>query len=249
MRKRIVALTSLVALALTSIAHAATTPIEGVNYFLVSPAQPTSVPPGKIEVAEFFSYACPFCYQFNPLVRQLKASLPSNAQMVFIPASFNPSEDWPTFQRATCAAQILGILDKTHDQVFDAVWKTGELAVADPNTHRIKNPLPSIEDVAKYYNHISGVPVQKFLETSTSFAVDTAMRRDDSLVVAYHVDSTPTLIVNGKYRITGPAAGGMTGMIEVAKFLVDKEAKATANARAAKVHSIAGPKQEPVAAR
>jgi protein dithiol oxidoreductase (disulfide-forming) len=248
MRKRIAALTPVVALALISVAHAATY-TEGVNYFLVSPAQPTSVPAGKIEVAEFFSYACPFCYQFNPLVRQLQASLPANAQMVFIPASFNPAEDWPTFQRATCAAQILGILDKTHDKMFDAVWKTGELAVSDPKTNRIKNPLPSIEDVAKYYNHISGVPVQKFLDASKSFAVDTAMRRDDSLVVAYHVDSTPTLIVNGKYRVTGQAAGGMAGMIDVAKYLVEKESKAGANARAAKVHSIAGPKQQAVAAR
>jgi thiol:disulfide interchange protein DsbA len=179
----------------------------------------------------------------------LQASLPANAQMVFIPASFNPAEDWPTFQRATCAAQILGILDKTHDKVFDAVWKTGELAVSDPKTNRIKNPLPSIEDVAKYYNHISGVPVQKFLDTSKSFAVDTAMRRDDSLVVANHIDGTPSLVINGKYRITGQSAGGMPQMIEVAKYLVDKESKASANARAARVHSIAGPKQEPVANR
>jgi thiol:disulfide interchange protein DsbA len=167
--------------------------------------------------------------------------------MTFIPASFNPAEDWPTFQRATCAAQILGILDKTHDKVFDAVWKTGELAVTDPQTHRIKNPLPSIEDIAKYYNHISGVPVQKFLDTSRSFAVDTAMRRDDSLVVTFHVDSTPTLIVNGKYRVTAQAAGGMPQMIAVAKYLVEKESKAGTNARAARVNSIPGPKAQPVA--
>jgi len=222
MRNRTALLTSLLALVVTSIAHGATW-TEGVNYFLISPAQPTNVPAGKIEVAEVFSYACPFCAQINPLVRQLQASLPANAQMVYIPASFNPSEGWPTFQRATCAAQMLGILDKTHDKVFDAVWKTGELAVSDPKTHRIKNPLPSIEDIAKYYNHISGVPVAKFLDASKSFAVDTAMRRDDALVLAYHIDGTPSLIVNGKYRITGQAAGGMPQMIEVAKYLVQKE--------------------------
>jgi len=230
MRTRTALLTSLLALALTSLAHAATW-TEGVNYFVISPAQPTNVPAGKIEVAEVFSYACPFCAQFNPDVRRLQAALPSNAQMVYIPASFNPSEDWPAFQRATCAAQILGILDKTHDKVFDAVWKTGELAVVDPQTHRIRNPLPSIEDIAKYYSHISGVPVQKFLDTSKSFAVDTAMRRDDSLVAAYHIDGTPSLVVNGKYRITGQGAGGMPQMIEVAKYLVQKESAASGAAR------------------
>ena len=245
MKKRTAVLMSLLALVFTSLAHAATY-TEGVNYFLVSPAQHTNVPAGKIEVAEVFSYACPFCAQFSPLVHQLQASLPSNAQMTFIPASFIPAEDWPMFQRATCTAQILGIFDKTHDKVFDAVWKTGELAISDPKTHQLKNPLPTIEDVAKYYNHISGVPVQKFLDTAKSFAVDTAMRRDDALVLAYHIDGTPSLLVNGKYRVTVQSAGGMQQMIEVAKYLVAQESKAGANARAAQAGSSAPAGRRPV---
>jgi thiol:disulfide interchange protein DsbA len=92
----------------------------------------------------------------------------------------------------------------------------------------LKNPLPTIEDVARYYNHISGVPVDKFLNTAKSFAVDTQMRRDDALIFAYHIDGTPSLIVNGKYRITGESAGGMPQMIEVAKWLVAKESKKVA---------------------
>jgi protein dithiol oxidoreductase (disulfide-forming) len=247
MRTRSALLTSLLALVLTSVAHGATW-TEGVNYFVISPARPTNVPAGKIEVAEVFSYACPFCAQFNPVVRKLQASLPSNAQMVYIPASFNPAEGWPTFQRATCAAQMLGILDETHDKVFDAVWKTGELAISDPQTHRIKNPLPSIEDVAKYYNHISGVPVQKFLDTSKSFAVDTAMRRDDALVTAYRIDSTPSLVVNGKYRITGQSAGGMPQMIEVAKYLVEKESAGGAGKKMAAATSAGGAARKVAAA-
>ena len=245
MKKRTAVLMSFLALVFTSFAHAATY-TEGVNYFLVSPAQHTNVPAGKIEVAEVFSYGCPFCAQISPLIHQLQASLPPNAQMTFLPASFNPGEGWPMFQRATCTAQILGIFDKTHEKVFDAVWKTGELAISDPKTHQIKNPLPTIEDVAKYYNHISGVPVQKFLDTAKSFAVDTAMRRDDALVLAYHIDGTPSLLVNGKYRVTVQSAGGMQQMIEVAKYLVVQESKAGANARAAQAGSPAPPGRLPV---
>jgi protein dithiol oxidoreductase (disulfide-forming) len=224
MRKRAATLTSLLALALTSLAHAATW-TEGVNYFLVVPAQHTNVAAGKIEVAEVFSYGCPFCAQFNPMIRQLQASLPPNAQMTFIPASFIPSEAWPMFQRATCTAQILGIFDKTHDKMFDAVWKTGELATSDLITHALKNPLPTIEDAARYYNHISGIPVAKFLDAAKSFAVDTLMRRDDALVHDYHIDGTPSLVVNGKYRISVQSAVGLPQMIEVAKWLVEKESK------------------------
>lgn len=217
--------TLVLALSFCNLAPAATW-TEGTNYFPVVPAQATSVAPGKIEVTEVFSYACPFCAQLNPFIQQLKKSLPQNAQMVFMPASFIPYEGWPMFQRATCTAQTLGIFDTTHDQMFDAVWKTGELAISDPDTHRLKSPLPSIEDAARYYNHVSGVAVNKFLDTAKSFAVDTQMRRDDALIRAYHVDSTPTIIINGKYRITGQSAGGLPQMIELAKWLVAKEAAA-----------------------
>jgi thiol:disulfide interchange protein DsbA len=129
------------------------------------------------------------------------------------------------FQRATCTAQTLGIFDKTHDAMFDAVWKTGELAISDPKTHAPKLPLPTIENVARYYSRISGIAVDKFLAASKSFSVDVAMRRYDSLVLAYHADQTPTLVVNGKYRITYQSAGGMQQMIELAKWLVAKESK------------------------
>ena len=223
--RRHVALPALLALIITSLAHAQNW-IEGTNYFPVVPAQPTNVPAGKIEVAEIFSYGCPYCAQVNPLIQQLKKSLPNNAQLVFIAASFNPPEDWPMFQRAACTAQTLGIFDRTHDAMFDAVWKTGELAISDPKTHTLKHPLPTIEDAARYYNHISGIAVDKFLAASKSFSVDAAIRRDDALVRAYHIDSTPSLVVNGKYRITGPSAGGLPQMIELAKWLVAKESKA-----------------------
>ena len=83
---------------------------------------------------EVFSYGCPACFQFQPVAIKLAASLPANAKMVYLPASFNPSEDWPMFQRAYYAAQALGVADKTHDAMYDAVWKPGgELAVRAVN--------------------------------------------------------------------------------------------------------------------
>src|ERR1700738_5429917 len=100
MRMR-VALPALLALIITSLGHAQNRAgqnwTEGTNYFPVIPAQHTDVPAGKIEVAEIFSYACPFCAQINPLMQPLKKSLPRNAQLVFVPASFNAYEDWPIF--------------------------------------------------------------------------------------------------------------------------------------------------------
>jgi protein dithiol oxidoreductase (disulfide-forming) len=222
MRRRHVLPAALLALFLAPLSYGQAW-VEGTHYFAVVPAHPTDSP-GKVEVTEVFSYGCPFCAQFSPYVDELKKSLPVNAKMVYLPASFNPSESWPMFQRAVCTAQSLGIFEKTHDAMFAAVWKTGELAISDPQTHQLKRPQPTIEDAARYYSHISSVSVSDFLKAAASFSVDMKMRADDVLVLkTYHVDSTPSLIINGKWRVSPTSAGGMPQMIEIAKWLVAKE--------------------------
>jgi thiol:disulfide interchange protein DsbA len=198
---------------------------EGVNYFLISPVHPTSLPPGKVEVTEAFSYACPACNLFLPTIHKLKASLPPNAVLNYLPASFNAAEDWPMFQLAYITAQTLGVADQTHDAMFNAVWQTGELAVIDPTTRNIKSHVPTIEDAAQFYKAKAGVPVDKFLATAKSFSVDMKVRAAENLLQAYRVDSTPTMVVNGKYRLTVGSAGGYDQVIELVKWLVAKEAK------------------------
>jgi len=197
--------------------------VEGTNYFRVKPAQPTTTP-GKIEVLDVFSYACPACNSFEPTLNKLKAALPADAKMAYLPAAFNPGEDWPVFQRAFLAAQSLGIVDKTHDAVYDAIWRDGTLAIADKNSHRLlpRDMQPTIQDVAKFYTRF-GVKEDAFLATANSFTVESAMKRSDSQIQDYQVDGTPTLIVNGKYRVTPESAGGYLQTIDLVLYLVSQE--------------------------
>src|ERR1039457_6272549 len=125
--------------------------VQGSNYYLLRPALPTSVAPGKVQVTEVFSYAFPACNRFYPVMDRLRVALPANAELTFVAAAFRTDEDWPMFQRAFYTAQILEIDRKTHDAMFDAVWKTGELAVFDPRTQRIKVPAPGLQDAARFY--------------------------------------------------------------------------------------------------
>jgi thiol:disulfide interchange protein DsbA len=229
--------TSVLILALTGAASAAPGAqwAQGINYFLVQPAQPTSVPPGKVEVTEVFSYACPACNRFYPAADKLRAALPPNAEMTFVPAAFNQAEDWPMFQRAFYAAQALGFDRKTHDAMFDAVWKTGELAVIVPGTERLKVPSPTIQDAANWYAKTAGGSVQGFVNTANSFGVDTKTRQADEFIRKTAVDQTPTIIVNGKYRVTGGSAcvgevrcsDGDQRIIDLVLFLVQQESAAT----------------------
>lgn len=196
--------------------------VEGTNYVVLDEAQPTTVPAGKIEVMEVFSYACPFCNKFQPLMHELEHSLPSNAQMVFLPAAFNRTEDWPMFQQAYFAAQALGIANRTQQAMFDAVWKTGQLAIVDPTTNRLKHPLPSIEDAARCYSQLTGVSQQKFLAAARSFGVATRMREADAQILAMQIPGTPCIVVDGKYRIEMDSLSSPDEVIGLVKFLVAK---------------------------
>jgi protein dithiol oxidoreductase (disulfide-forming) len=199
--------------------------VEGRNYTLLSPIQHTNVPAGKVEVMEVFSYGCPYCNRFQPLMERLKKSLPANAQMVYLPASYSPAEDWPTFQRAYFAAQALGIADKAHQAMYDAVWKNGELAVVEPNTNRLRSRLPSLEDVARCYGRITGVKPEDFLSTAHSFGVDTRIKAADAQVAAMHVPGTPCLVVNGKYRVNMDTLSSADDVIDIVNALVAKESR------------------------
>ena len=205
--------------------HADTTWTAGVNYFLIEPARPTSMPPGKVEVTEVFSYGCPACNAFLPTMRQLKQSLPANAVLDYVPAAFQTAEDWPMFQQAYITAQALGVADKAHEAMFDAIWKTGELAIMDPNTQTLKAKQPSIEDAAKFYARQTGVPVATFLNMAKSMSVDMKIKGDDDLMIQYRIDRTPTIIVNGKYRLQVESAGGEDKLVELVNWLVAKESK------------------------
>jgi thiol:disulfide interchange protein DsbA len=198
---------------------------EGVNYFLVQPARTPSVPPGKIEVTEVFSYACPACNIFQPTMHKLKQTMPANVVVDYLPAAFNPGEDWPMFQLAYVTAQILGVDRQTHDAMFDAVWKGGDLSITDPASRGIKSRLPTIEDAAKFYSQHAGVPVEKFIATSKSFSADLKVRTDEDLITGYKIDRTPTIVVNGKYRLHVESAGGTDQLIDLVKYLVAKETK------------------------
>jgi len=156
-------------------------------------------------------------------MQKLKKSLPSNVELDYLPASFHPEEDWVVFQRAYLTAKILGVADKAHDAIYDAIWKTGELAVIDPTTRRPKKLLPTIEDVANFYHRQTGTDVAQFVSTANSFSVDAKMRASDAMIGAYQVDRTPTIIVNGKYLCHVESAGGNDQLVELVNWLVTKE--------------------------
>lgn len=221
------ALTVLFGMQIASMAFAADVPTPweaGKNYFLIDPPQRGDAG-GKIEVTEVFSYGCPACNFAHAEFEKVRKNLPANAVMTYVPASFKPNEDWPMFQRAYLTALSLGIADKAHGAMFDAVWKPdAPLAIMNADQRTLKSPLPTIEDAAKFYAKF-GVKAEDFVGTANSFTISTKMKQADAFVRATGTDSTPTIIVAGKYRLTFVSAGGDWNLLEqLIHYLIQKEA-------------------------
>jgi thiol:disulfide interchange protein DsbA len=147
------------------------------------------------------------CAHFQPYAEKLRAALPAYAEFDYMPAVFTPQ--WEPFARAFYTAQSLGVLMETHQALFDAI-------------HRDHLPMRSIEDLATFYAK-HGVDRAKFLAASGSFEVESKLARARDIVRADGIDGTPSIVVNGKYRATGASAGGYEQLIELVKWLVEKE--------------------------
>jgi thiol:disulfide interchange protein DsbA len=225
MQKCILSLLSFLIMSAAPSAWAATDWIAGKHYAEVATAARPALAAGQTEITEVFSYGCPACNLFNSYAHKIKERLPAGSKFLYVPASFIPAEDWPMFQRAYCTAEVLGIADKGHDAMFEAVWTTGELATMDKTTGRLKSPMPTIEQAALVYNRVAGVKAADFTAAAASFSVDMKMKAADDFVKAYKVSGTPTLIIDRRYKVSVQSAGGYDQLMELVAWLVAKDKK------------------------
>lgn len=169
---------------------------EGVDYVRLAQAMPVSTGE-QIELIEFFSYACIHCAEIDPHLQRWKASKPENIKLVLYPASFNP--DWELAARAFFASEAMGTLEQTHKISFDARYVE-------------RKTFPTIESYADLYAS-KGVDRDKFLAVAKSFAVNNKLARSKKLALDFDVSVTPTLIVDGKYRLIPKGFGQVPELI------------------------------------
>lgn len=183
---------------------------EGIEYKLVSPPVPTSTG-DKVEVVEMFWYGCPHCYHFEPSFEKWKKSVPANVEVIRIPAIFPNRPEWEVSARAFYTAELLGVLDKIHKPLFDAI-------------HKNRQKLFTKESLADFFEKY-GVKKEDFNQTYDSFGVQMKVNRARDLTQRYGIDGVPTLVVDGRYLTHGSLTNGSPGMLKVVDFLIEKETK------------------------
>ena len=189
-------------------------------FTMLSPAQPTDGS-GKIEVIEFFSYACGHCYTLEPFLESWAGKLPADVVFKRVPGV--GSSAWTELGKIYYAFEAMGKLDALHRKAFDAVHKENVNLV---------NPKIRYDWVTR-----QGVDAKQFQEVEKSFSVQSKLKRAGQLMGSYKVDGVPMLIVNGKYVTSAGHAGGATKVVPVLENLIAmarKEMGAAASAPAKK---------------
>ena len=184
-------------------------PRPGTDYEVLSVPQPTwNAADGKVEVVEVFSYMCHVCAEVQPTVDQYKPHLPADARWSYVPAAFGGP--WDQAARAYFASEAMGIADSTHSRVFPAIFVQQKIQKG------------TAEEFADLYASF-GADRARFLDTMSSFGVTAKFNRAKQFALRTGVTGTPTIIVNGKYRVTNTRDRGIRGMLATVDYLIARE--------------------------
>lgn len=178
---------------------------EGSEYVTLPGPHERYSKDGKVEVVEVFSYGCVHCAHFAPIADKLRKQLPAGVEFKLMPAPF--SAEWLPFARAYYAAKQLGVVDRTHLKLFAAKF----------DQHY---PINSLDELADFYAR-EGVNRAEFMRIATSAETTAKMKRDLDLIRKWQVDGTPTLVINGKYRVA--TVHSLDEMSAVAQWLAKRE--------------------------
>jgi thiol:disulfide interchange protein DsbA len=188
----------------------ATPPFEaGKHYVVLTPPQPTSTGAGKVEVAEIFMFGCPGCFGFEPYIQAWLEKKADYIDFVRVPAQWSSHPESPMHARAYYTAEALGKLGEIEEDFFNEVHGKGNL-------------LDTEAKLAAFFA-AHGVDEAAFKSAFNSFAVNAKLRRADELVQRYRVQSTPTVIVNGKYQTVGRMAGSVEAWFAIIDELAARE--------------------------
>lgn len=183
-------------------------PVEGQHYHRLPQAVPVSTP-GKIEVLEFFSYACPHCNALEPLIEPWAKRLPADVKFRRVPVFFQRPQ-WEFLQSLYFAIEATNQLDTLHSKVFKTMHAEHKNIARDADVLALAAA--------------NGADGAKLLDAMKSFGVQSKVRQAKQLADAYRIDGVPTLGVQGRWT-TGAEAGSHEATLRVAEYLIGQARK------------------------
>ncbi|BDT69479.1 thiol:disulfide interchange protein DsbA [Comamonadaceae bacterium OS-1] len=182
-------------------------PVAGTDYLVLDKPVPTEAPAGKVEVIEFFWYACPHCFAFEPALVAWLKKLPKNVAFRRVPVVFQDSFIPP--QKLYYTLEAMGQLEAVHEKVFNAI-------------HVERQKLDK-DNLVIDWAIKQGLDKAKFVETYNSFSVATKVRKAAQLQEAYKVAGVPAMGVAGRFYTDGTQAQSMERGLTVVDYLVSQQ--------------------------
>jgi len=195
----------LASLAWLPLAQAADAPVEGVHYVAVD-VGPWAPQPGRIEVVEVFGYTCPHCAHFEPQLQAWRRKLPQDVHLETVPAAFGGQ--WNAWARVYFATEKLGLTARTHQAVFDALHREGSL------------PRNATAQELETFFAAYGVSGEDLRAALADPQTEEKLRRSAQYLRAAGLEGTPTLLVNGRWRVLG---GSFDEILRTTDWLVARE--------------------------
>jgi thiol:disulfide interchange protein DsbA len=178
--------------------------VAGKDYLKLDRPVPTDSEAGKIQLIEFFWYSCPHCNAFEPTFAQWVKNAPKDVVVQRMPVAFR--DDFAPQQRLYFALEAMGLLEKLHAKVFQAI-------------HVERLPLNTDASIVNWIEK-QGVDASKFADTAKSFGVASKLKRAVQLQNDFKIEGVPSLGVAGKYYVDGTSAGTMERALQVAESLL-----------------------------
>lgn len=169
---------------------------------------------GKIHVEEAFWYGCPHCFKLESMITPWSKNLAADVNLTSVPAQFG--RPWVSHAQFYYTAQVLGVLDQVHEDIFNAF-------------HVKRQQLLAKSDQRKFLMDKAGVSVADFDKAYDSFTVKSRLKQANQRIDAFGINGVPAIIVQGKYVVDAGTAGGQQNMLKVVDFLIEKERQALAN--------------------
>ena len=185
---------------------AAQAPVEGEDYVLIEGGQPWRAEPGTVEVVEIFAYTCGYCDLLEPMLAEWKRRAAPDVRVHYVPAAYQPGD---AYARGYFALESLGQVAQLHSRVFDAIHRQGTLPPRNA----------SVGEMAAFLAG-QGLDAAKVAQEMESPGTDEKMNAARDFAVRSGIQGTPTLIINGRYRVLGRS---LRDSLRIAEGLVAME--------------------------
>jgi len=189
LRSRLLALCLLWLLPLAALAQAPPDGM-GVYWIPIQDGQRWSDEPGTIEVVEVFAYSCGHCDQFHPLLSAWQRTAGKDVRLHYVPAIWSPQD---AYARGYFALEALDRVNELHPRLFDAIHRAGTLPARGASQQEMVAFLAG-----------EGLDPDRVRAAMASPATDAKMNAAREFMLRGGIRATPTLIINGKYRVQGP---------------------------------------------